>query len=458
MVFKFLRKKYKECQSDEACEHYYIGLQDLGDTLYALGLYKEAKKYYDDMLFLADVKQENIAKYLREKGLSYLRLGNIAKCENDNKEAMRFYVASLEYSLKLAQSIVTLDTLRDVSICYQKIGDIFANEGKLIEARDCYEKCLEIDLDLAARWQYRDDLAVSYFKMGDIHEQLGELQEAKRYFELFMSISYSLVEETGGIKSRQNLAISYERLGNLAQLDGRMKEAYEYYKKSNSIFFNLVEEEGTVENRCNLAHTYVRLGDIVADDDICSAKEYYQKGIEICQLLIGETEEANAYRLLIILYMKLGDTQSIIAGIEKKELADEVEIIYLRALELTKHLVDSASRHGYNLLLHEVLYKLAGFYLSKDNTSKAQSYFYEALEAQPIFRIVKWVDTNQNAPSFYTRDEDDWYARKEIISSIPNKDRYQELVTFAYDRLNYALVSFEMYDKEDVLLVFGVEM
>ena len=93
---------------------------------------------------------------------------------------------------------------RDLSVSYNRLGDVAVAQGKLEEAAEAYGESLAISKKLAegdptnTGWQR--DLSVSYDKLGDVAVAQGKLEEAaKAYGE-----SLAIFKETGRGRSHQH--------------------------------------------------------------------------------------------------------------------------------------------------------------------------------------------------------------------------------------------------------------
>ena len=103
------------------------------------------------------------------------------------------------------------------------------------------------------------DLSVSYNKLGDIAKAEGNLSEAKRYYKLCLDIFEALVKETGTVKSKRDLSVSYNLLGDIAKAEGNLTEAKRYYTLCLEIAEALAKETGTVEAYDDLALSYYNI-------------------------------------------------------------------------------------------------------------------------------------------------------------------------------------------------------
>ena len=78
------------------------------------------------------------------------------------------------------------DYQRDLSVSYNKMGDLYRALGQGEAARDAYAKALAIGETLAQaepdRADYQRDLSVSYNKMGDLYRALGQGEAARDFY------------------------------------------------------------------------------------------------------------------------------------------------------------------------------------------------------------------------------------------------------------------------------------
>ena len=81
----------------------------------------------------------------------------------------------------------------------------------------------------------RRDLSASYEKLGDMAEGRGEFAVAQGYYEKKLAISEELEKETGTMDSRADLLACYFKLGEIAESQGNLAVAHAYYKKGGAI-------------------------------------------------------------------------------------------------------------------------------------------------------------------------------------------------------------------------------
>ena len=239
----YLRARYEDTHSADDLKEYIYGLGDLGDALYDLHLFDEAREVYQKMLDLLN-KDENL-------------------------------------------NIMAIQRLSHwISITYKRLGQIANSQGRLEEAKNFYYEALEIDTVLArvSGTEMADSsLSITYGRLGVILMQLGRLDEAKDYCEKSMEIRLALAKETGTVESRRDLAVSYNRMGDIAKAQGRLEEAKEYYEKGVEISLALAEETRTLQDLEYLQICYVHFSDFLFNYglDIGKAKEMLQMVVQI---------------------------------------------------------------------------------------------------------------------------------------------------------------------------------
>ena len=125
------------------------------------------------------------------------------------------------------------------------------------------------------------NLSLSYNKSGDIEQALGNPEGAKRYFEKALEIREKLVRETKTAESLRDLSISYGRLCNIEQALGNPERAKRYYEKDLEICEKLAKEMKTLSSYDDLAVSYYKMGTLDENLD----REYLTKAYEIWEKL-----------------------------------------------------------------------------------------------------------------------------------------------------------------------------
>ena len=105
-------------------------------------------------------------------------------------------------------------------------------------------------------------MSVSYGNLGDILQAEGKLSEAREYYQKSLELREQLAAETGTVNARRSLSISYERVGDILRAEGKLSEAREYYQKSLELREQLAAETGTPKARNDEANSCFKLGNL----------------------------------------------------------------------------------------------------------------------------------------------------------------------------------------------------
>ena len=199
---------------------------------------------------------------------------------------------------------------RDLSISYERLGDICKAQGDLSGAKDYYLKALAIRERLAAEsetTQAQRDLSISFNKLGGICEAQGDLSGAKDYYLKALAIRERLAAESETTEAQRDLSISFNKLGDICTAQGDLSGAKVFYNKSLTIYENLAKDSDDYLAKRAPTVIYERLGDICkAQGDLSGAKDYYLKDLAISERLAAESETTQAKDDLAVSYYKIG--------------------------------------------------------------------------------------------------------------------------------------------------------
>ena len=113
------------------------------------------------------------------------------------------------------------------------------SQGRPKESAEYYEKSLAICEALAEETgtvESRRDLSVSYNKLGDIMKAQGRPKEAAEYYGKDLAIAEALAEETGTVEAYDDLAVSYYKMAFADQANQRA-----YRQKALNIWTQLAD-------------------------------------------------------------------------------------------------------------------------------------------------------------------------------------------------------------------------
>ena len=134
-------------------------------------------------------------------------------------QAREFYEKALEVAERLSESAPeNADYARDLSVSYERMGDLFRALGNGVQAREFYEKALEVRERLSEsapeNADYARDLFVSCFRMASIEEDAQDPIRALGWWRRAHDILQSIVD--------RGLHISSEDLGFLQQIKAKI--------------------------------------------------------------------------------------------------------------------------------------------------------------------------------------------------------------------------------------------
>ena len=162
----------------------------------------------------------------RDLSVSYERLGDIAKARNDYKATEGYYAKTLEISERLAEKYPDDPNLqRGLSISYNKLGGIAKARNDYNAAEGDYAKALAIRERLAEKYPEDPELqrgrSISYINLGDIAKALNDYTAAEGYYAKALEISKRLAKMFPGVPMlKDDLAVSLFRCG-IFSADGK---------------------------------------------------------------------------------------------------------------------------------------------------------------------------------------------------------------------------------------------
>ena len=292
---------------------------------------KFAKKYPDN------------AQMQRDLSVSYEKLGNIAKARYDYRAAEGYYAKALEISEKLAEKYPEdLDFQRDLSVSYERLGYIAKALKDYNAAEGYYAKALEIGEKLAEKYpddpRLRHDLSVSYSDLGNIAEARNDYRAAEGYYAKTLEIFEKLAEKYPDDPNLQrDLSTSYEELGDIAKARNDYRATEWYYAKALTIREKLAEkypDDPKMQRDCSVSNG--ELGDIAtARNEYRMAEGYYAKALEICERLAEKyPDDPKIQCNLSVSYSSLGNIA------EARNNYRAAEGYYAKALEIRERLAE----------------------------------------------------------------------------------------------------------------------
>jgi tetratricopeptide (TPR) repeat protein len=270
----------------------------------ALGAYREAEG------------SARRADHERDLSVSYNRIGDVLVAQGNLPEAPKSFRDGLAIADRLAQSDPgNAGWQRDLSVPYEKIGDVLVDQGNLPEALKSFCDGLAIRDRLAqadpsnAGWQR--DLSVSYEKIGDVLVDQGNLPEALKSFRDGLAIRDRLApSDPGNAGWQRDLSVSYEKIGDVLVAQGNLPEALKSFRDGLAIADRLAQSDpGNAGWQRDLSVSYNKIGDVLVDQgNLPEALKTFRDGLAIRDRL-AQTDPGNAgwQRDLSVSYNKIGD-------------------------------------------------------------------------------------------------------------------------------------------------------
>jgi tetratricopeptide (TPR) repeat protein len=132
------------------------------------------------------------------------------------------YQKDLELSVALAQADPNnAEAKRDLSVSYNKLGDVQLRLGATDKALELYQKGLEVRVAVAQadpnNAQAQSDLAYSYRKLGEAYQNARDLGQARTHFERALDVDTKrTLRLPRDARARRTLAVDCESLAMLS--------------------------------------------------------------------------------------------------------------------------------------------------------------------------------------------------------------------------------------------------
>jgi tetratricopeptide (TPR) repeat protein len=303
---------------------------------------------------------------------------------------------------RLAESDPTNTTWqRDLSMSFERLGDIAVDKGNLPEAQRLFTEALHIrqrlaesDPDNSAWWR---DLSVSLIDLGDLATAQGNLAEGKRLNDDALRIAKRLTEfDPANTTWQRDLSVSLNKLGGLAAEQGNLSEAQPLFEESLQIRQRLAESDppNTVGQR-DLSVSLSNLGRLAAEQgNLPEARRLFEKSLQIRQRL-ADSDPSNTtwQRDLSVSLNKLGGVAN-----EQGNLHMAQQLLS-ESLQIVQRLVESdPANTTWQRDLSVSLKKLGDLSTNQGNLPEAQRFFGEAL------RIVQRLAESEPSNTEWQRD------------------------------------------------------
>jgi tetratricopeptide (TPR) repeat protein len=290
-------------------------LLTIGDTAGALAAAEQARQIIADLV----AGHPGNMVWQQDLSVSYEKIGDVQARQGDLASALKAYRASLAIRERLAKSDPSnAEWQRDVSVSYERIGDVQMAQGDLAGALTSYRDSLAISERLAksdpGNAGRQRDLALPYEKVGDVQVAQGDLSGALRSFQASLAILEQLAKsDPDDADGQHDLATVYDRVGNVQEAQDDLAGALKSFRNRLAVMDRLAKSDpGNTEWQRDLSVSYGRIGEIqVARGELAGALESYRTGFAIFDRL-AKSDPGNSswQRDLSVWYNKIGDAQN----------------------------------------------------------------------------------------------------------------------------------------------------
>jgi tetratricopeptide (TPR) repeat protein len=254
----------------------------------------------------------------RDLSVSFDRVGDVLREQGDLAGALKSY----RDGLAIADRLATSDSgdagwQRDLSVSFDYVGDVLREQGDLAGALKSYRDSLGIRERLATSdpgntgWQR--DLSVSFNKVGDVQVTQGDLAAALKSYRDSLGIRDRLAKsDPGDAGWQRDLSVSFEKVGDVLREQGDLAGALKSYRDSLAIRDRLATSDpGNAGWQRDLSVSFNKVGDVLREQgDLAGALKSYRDGLDIAdRLATSDPGNAGWQRDLSVSFEKVGDVQ-----------------------------------------------------------------------------------------------------------------------------------------------------
>lgn len=210
------------------------------------GRYEEALHALDLALQMVDTIASELERMgtqaKRLKGKLLARQGSIDICLRMYKQAD----ARLEESLVILRAVGARE---EMAYVYKLLGDSATLQGMPAQAKDLYQKCMDIYMES----DDRSGIGWAHNRLGWVSTQLGDYEEAERHLRRSL-VAFRELDH------RRGLVGALSDLGLLTHRRGAYKQAQRHYQKAIALSREIGYEDGTARSLCELSDVCRDLG------------------------------------------------------------------------------------------------------------------------------------------------------------------------------------------------------
>ncbi len=258
---------------------------------------------------------------LRDVSISFEKLGELAlKVDGDHATARQHF----EESMALARHILeefgeTPERLRDVSVSVSKLGELALKvDGHHATARQHFEESLALARHILQEFgetpERLRDVSVSVLKLGELALKVdGDHDTARQYFEEGLALARRTLEQYGETPQRlRGVSIWLDRLGDLAlQVDGDHATARRHFEECVALSRRLLDKCGETPQRLrDVSVSVFKVGELAlkVDGQHATARQHFEESLALARHILQEFGETpQRLRDVSVSVFKLGE-------------------------------------------------------------------------------------------------------------------------------------------------------
>lgn len=327
--------RFKDIKDVKTMLDYVRALEGLASRLYDMNSFRDSLIYGEGLIELLD----QITSFAGSEGFYDYQIRAYELC-GQNLKRLGLYDRALIYaeknhklSLRRYKGKPSVNNYHNLSISYQGIGDVYYAEGKMEQAKEEYQKAIEIDEKIDKKLKSADSaysLSVCMLALGNLYMKHGEYENADRLYEKVIALRKQILDGDDTDDHHKRYAEAILSRGTLMLLRGNGIEGKFLLGTAKNIFLDLTEKNGTIELQHICSETLNRYANVCEEEgDIQGALFYYTDSLKRKKKILSHIrtsemvyEYAHTQFLRAKVYQALYDNANA-----KTEYEDAVELL-----------------------------------------------------------------------------------------------------------------------------------
>jgi tetratricopeptide (TPR) repeat protein len=344
---------------------------------------------------LAVIAGENPDDLFAQRNFAYsmIYMGDLSLREGKAEEARQYFQKSLDIRQRLAQTLPnSVHIQRDLAGSLNRMGELSMQEGKAEDAGRYFKKSLEIDEHLSQVLpddvNIQRDWIASLICMGNLLLREYKTISARVYFQKSLEIAECLAHVLpDDVCAQRALMASLNGMGELSMQERNAEDAQLCFKKSLEIDEHLAQAlPDDLDIQRDWAVSLGRMGYLsVQEGKTEEARRYYQQSLEIIQRL------GQAFPDDMQFQSNWSAALRRMGSLSRREgKAEEARWYFQQTLEIRHRLAQALPDDVYaQRECAESLYEMGDLSLRENKPEEAQWYFQQSLEiSQRLAKVL----------------------------------------------------------------------